>query len=251
MKKRIFKRTLSIILTSLVITSLGFPSKAIAADATDSTVKIDRYAALAAKEKDYDAGSVIRWAYYSQTSRDVHDGYIPVNKLDDPVYCSMNLPSESMSDYTKSAHRDNGHILGDTTSPLAAKGVSIGALYVTSGETLPETFSVHFGRIMFFAYSKERQNWITLDSQPHPQAVYVYTLPWTSTKTTVMPFTVNSDGSITVELTAELMNSACAHFWGKKVNIDRDDYLYYACAYEFWVDKSVEDKLTATIAIDI
>ena len=100
----------------------------------------------------------------------------------DPVYESMTKPSESQSDYMKRINRDYGKIIGDTSSPKIKRVVSIGALYPTSGKKLPKEFSVYLGKMKLFAYSLSRERWIVLDNQPYPAGIFLYSLPWETSK---------------------------------------------------------------------
>lgn len=169
----------------------------------------------------------------------------------DPVYDSMTLPSESLCNFMISANRDYGQILGDTTSPDAKTVISMGALYTTSQKKLPDTFSVYLGKIKLFAYSASRNRWIVLDYQPYPSGIYLYTLPWSNTKIKKCSKISYSSNYAKIDLTAKEINNCALHFWGKTAFIDKDDYLYYACAYDFWVSPNAAGKLTATNGIDI
>ena len=168
----------------------------------------------------------------------------------DPVYASMTQPSESMSDFQIKARRNYGKICGDTKDPSTIGVLSMGALYLTSGEKLPDKFTVYLGRIMNFAYSKSQDKWIILDDQPCPTGIYIYTLPWETSKSYSCKVSHNENNVAVVELTAKEMESACLHFWGKTAPHDNDDYLFYACAYDFWVDEPAVGKLSAAIGID-
>ena len=168
----------------------------------------------------------------------------------DPVYDSMTQPSESMSDFQIKAHRNYGHITGDTKDPRTVGVLSMGALYITSGQKLPYKFTVYLGRITNFAYSKKQGKWIIIDDQPCPRGIYIYTLPWETTKSKKCKVTHNKNGTAVVSLTAAELEGACLHFWGKTVPHDNDDYLFYACAYDFWVDSPAVGKLSAAIGID-
>lgn len=176
--------------------------------------------------------------------------YANTKSTEDAVYDSMTMPSESRSDYMISANRDYGQIIGDTSSSKIKKVVSIGALYPTNGKAIPKNFSVYLGNIKLFAYSLKRARWIVLDSQPYPKGIYTYTLPWTSSKASECKNVTYTDGYAKVDLTSDDLNNSCLHFWGNSVLIDKSDYLFYACAYSFWVDPSAADTLTATNGID-
>jgi len=217
---------------------------------TRTTVALSRGEILSAAGNAYSSNDVLQWDSFRLGSNDVADGRIPTEWLNDPVYLSMNLPSESVSDYMTSIKRDNAHIIG-TVGDAQSTAVSMGALYQTTGTTLPETFTVCLGKIKLFAFSKSQNDWIVLDAQPYPTGVFVYTLPWTNTTSTKCQNVTYFDDHIEVQLTAEEMTGNVLHFWGKRPPVDKSDYLYYAAAYEFWLkDSSANGCLTATIGID-
>ena len=168
----------------------------------------------------------------------------------DPVYDSMTQPSESQSDFMISAGRDYGHILADTSSEESQKVLAIGSLYRTTNATLPSTFSVYHGKITTFAYSLSKNCWIIIDSQPYPSGIYIYTLPWTSSSATKCKNVTYTDSYAKVDLTSEELTNNVLHFWAKPTLIDKNDYLFYASAYDFWVDSPAEGKLTAAGGID-
>ena len=76
------------------------------------TVTLDRQKILNAKKSDYSKNTVLKWDKFRVGSKDTYDGSIPINYLDDPVYTSMLLPSESRSDSMINGWLDNGHITG-------------------------------------------------------------------------------------------------------------------------------------------
>ncbi|SEK64230.1 hypothetical protein SAMN04487770_102154 [Butyrivibrio sp. ob235] len=168
----------------------------------------------------------------------------------DPVYDSMTLRSESMSDFMIKANRYYGHILSDTSSPESKRVLSMGAVYLTSGETLPEKFTVYLGKIKLFAYSLSKRKWIVIDSQPYPSGIRVYTLPWKNSKSKKCNSITYTDSYAKVDLTADEMKNCVLHFWGKTASIDKSDYLFYACGFEFWTDEAAAGKFTATSGID-
>ena len=206
---------------------------------------------LSASDSNYNINDTLIWSGYTHHSKkDTYDGIVPVEKLDDPVYLSMALPSESQSDYMKSIDRNNGHIIGDTSSPETVQVLGIGALYQTSDTTLPDTFSVYLGKMKTYAYSLSQQQWILINSVPHPSGAYIYTLPWTTTKATRCNNVESTNDYLKINLSSSEFSGNVLHFWSSCVPINKNDYLYYACAYDFWVDEQVQGKITATNGID-
>lgn len=190
------------------------------------------------------------WKDFQKYSIDVADGIIPMSLIDDEIYTSMNLPSESRSNCMIEAWRDNAHTIGNTNSSESKTLTNFGAIETTSGQDLPETFNVYIGAIKMYAYSKSQQKWILIDSNRYPVGIYVYTLPWTTTKATKCSNVTYTSNYAKVTLTKKQLQDNCLHFWGKNVSINKNDYLYYASSYDFWVDSSVSSKLTASSGID-
>ena len=253
LKKNIITTT---IIVSYFILTIAFNSLPVNATENDTStpeyinIELDRIPILNIDTLLYPSNSIFKWKDFKCFSSDVTDGYIPFFLITDPVYCSMNLPSESRSDYMIKIGRDNGHIIGNTSSDLIKQVLGIGSLYPTSGQELPDNFSVYLSNFKVFAYSKSQQKWITIDSQPYPCGIYIYTLPWETTHSKKCTNVTYTDSYAKIDLTAQEMSNSVLHFWGKCAPINKEDYIYYACAYSFWVDSSVAAKLTATNGID-
>ncbi|WP_026669960.1 fibronectin type III domain-containing protein [Butyrivibrio sp. AE3006] len=232
--------------TSLFISNVTY------SNAQTTSTSLEREEILAFNNTSSDS-SVIRWSSYHQSTIDiqdnVHDGNIPVSLLNDPVYCSMNLPSESRSDEMIRAYRDNGLTIGRVPSN-ASFLLGFGAIEDTTGMELPDKFSVYLGQMKLFAFSKSQNKWITIESQPYPRGIYIYTLPWTTTVATKCERVTNYSNYVRVDLTKEELQGNCLHFWEGKAKVKNDDYLYYAASYDVWVSSNAAGKLTATGGID-
>ncbi|MCR5657520.1 MAG: fibronectin type III domain-containing protein [Butyrivibrio sp.] len=173
-----------------------------------------------------------------------------VSASSDPVYDSMTQPSESQSDYMIKAWRNYGKVIGNTSSPKSQRLLSMGALYTTTGKELPEKFTVYLGKIKLFAYSKSKKKWVCIDNQPYPRGIFVYELPWQKNKShKCEKITYTSEGA-KIELTSKEMKGNVLHFWGKTAPLNKEDYVHYACAFDFKVDAAAAGKLTATNGID-
>ena len=80
--------------------------------------------------------------------------------------------------------------------------------------------------------------------------MYLFELPWEKHKTyKCTEFTKTSD-YIKIDLKASDMKNRVLHFWGNTVPIDKKDYQYFACAFDFWVSGSANGLFTATSGID-
>lgn len=205
---------------------------------------------LTANEKDYEGVKFLKWKGYKSSKTKEHDGIIPINLLSDEIYCSMNLPSESRwSDMIK-WKRDNGEVMckmSDKHSSL----VGIGTIYQTAEKDLPDKFTLCIGKIKTFVYLKSVDKWILLDEQPYPKGVYLYKMPWKeNVKKKCNKLTTYSD-HIEVEMTKEEFSGYALHFWGKRKNVEQEDVLYVASAYEFWIkEKGNDGAFTAMIGVD-
>ncbi len=188
--------------------------------------------------------------HYKNNPSNFYKHYIKISLLLDPVYQSMNLNSESQSDYMISENRNKGRLYGDTSSENTKMVLGFGGIYATSGKDLPNNFNVYISRIKTFAYSKSQHRWLVIDNQPYPCGIYIFTLPWGNSKVSKCQKITYTNSYVKISLTANELQNSCLHFWGKSVPIHKDDYLYYACAYTFWVDTPAIGKLTATNGID-
>lgn len=242
-------KSFTVIVTFLLISLVSF-SFISYAEGANTITSLNREDLLSAISNNYSPDTILRWDSHRGSMDSAHNGCIPISLLNDPVYCSMNLPSESRSDYMISAWRDTGHIIGDTSSNNTKQVLAIGSMYPTSGASLPDNFSIYFGKMKLFAYSKSKQCWITLDSNPYPRGIYIYTLPWETSSYHKCTNVSYSSDYLRIELTADELNGNVLHFWCKCVPIDKEDYLYYASAYTFWTDSSVAGKITAVGGID-
>ncbi|WP_022760630.1 fibronectin type III domain-containing protein [Butyrivibrio sp. AD3002] len=217
MVKRLYLRSLSIFITPIILVSLmGHPLH----------------------------------SYASNTLTSSKDVEIPEELANDPVYCSMNTPSESVSDEMIRAWRDYGHIIHDDIPSSAEYLLNFGAIEETTKTTLPDQFTVYLGKMKMFAYSISQKRWITIDSQPYPTGIYIYTLPWTTTTATKCKDVTYYDNYAKVELTKKDLQGNCLHFWGRSVPLLKDDYLYYAACYDVWISGNAVGTLTASGGID-
>ncbi|MCR4689756.1 MAG: hypothetical protein K5739_00205 [Lachnospiraceae bacterium] len=213
-------------------------------------ILLDQDQILAAKPEDYKPDDVLRWNKYWRSGRDAWDGTIPVSKLSDPVYCSMNLPSEIRKDTMDEQWWDNAHMIGDVYDLETQKILSIGAIYKRAGAELPEHFSVYLSNMKMFVYSISQKCWLMIDDQPYPAGIYSYTLPWKGSTATEIKTITYTDDYAKIDLTPEDLDNKVVHFWGRCSFLDKEDYLYYASAYTFWVDEEAAGKVGATGGID-
>lgn len=218
---------------------------------SSTTHLLNREEILNANINSYPSTDSVKWDSFRKVGRDVADGVIPVSLLSDPVYTSMNLPSETRSDYMIGASRDNAHILGDTSSPNATTIVGIGSIYQTSDVTLQNKITICLGKIKVFGFNKNTKQWEIICSNPYPKDARLYYLPWSRATNVTVPITTYSD-HISITVSGSELTGNTIHFWGERPKFDKNKYLYYATAYTYWADGSFKNNsLTAVNAIDV
>ena len=173
-----------------------------------------------------------------------------INKVFDPIYLSMNLPSETRSDEMIRMWRDKGYIMSEMQEEHSTI-IGIGAIYKTSGAVLPESFTLCIGKMKTFAYLKSVNNWVLIDEKNYPAGVYLYKLPWTEHYSKKCENIQEVGDHIEISLTKKEYEGFVLHFWGRLKQIDRTDVLYVACAYDFWIkEPEYQSIFTATIGVD-
>ncbi|WP_026497673.1 Ig-like domain-containing protein [Butyrivibrio sp. WCD2001] len=189
-------------------------------------------------------------SYGNVPSNNQYEREIPPDLINDPIYCSMNLPSEAMSDFSIECHRNYGRILNQLT-PIQTTAVSIGAIYLASQKHMSSSYTICLGKMALYAFSKSQNKWVALDEQPYPLGLKRYKLPWNSNIHIACDNIQYYSDHVEVKLNASDLEGFAFHFWGVKKPIDQDDYLYYACAYTVWVKESyAANKLTTESGID-
>lgn len=215
----------------------------------DGTYLLDRDAMLNLPKKQIIGTGRVKYKNWSPGSVNPnHLGYTPVTKLNDEIYLSMNLPSESRSDYMISIGRDNGRLMYDIEEGRNFVN-GIGALYITTEKTLPASITLCVANLKTFGYFESKKSWILL-SETNAPLTRVYKLPWDGTykelanvsyKDTHMEITTGS-----AELTGYVI-----HFWNNVVSIDPTDLKYVACAYDVWCkDPDHDGLITAMLGVD-
>ena len=215
-----------------------------------TTHVLNRQQILSANSSSFPAQDSVKWDEYNQSSRDKADGVIPVKLLDDPVYTSMNLPSETRSTYMEEAVRDNGHFYDDPATMNAPNIIAIGSVYQTKGATLANNMKVCIGKIKVFGFNKNTKSWEIIQENEHPAGFALYDLPWTSNVSHKLPCDTYDD-HIAVSVSASDLHSRVLHFWGNSVPFDKTKYSYYATAYTFWAEGANANSLTAVNAMDL
>lgn len=211
---------------------------------------LSREKIINAKKMNYDEDVLLKWENYRPSKMMVHNGVIPVKLLDDDIYCSMNLPSESRSDENIRMCRDNGNVMSEMSEKHSTL-TGMGAIYKTTNVELPDDFTLCLGKIKTFIFSKSVSNWLLIDEQPYPMGVYLYKMPWSEHVTKKCKNIKYYSDHIEIRMTDDEFKDYALHFWGKRTKVNQKDVLYVACAYDFWIKGAgCENKFTATIGID-
>ena len=216
------------------------------------TYTLSRSSILSADGSSYAEDESVKWDKFYKSRKDVADGVIPVSLLDDPIYTSMNLPSESRSEAMEDAVIDNGHVLASNEDiKTGTHMMATGSIYKAKNSTLPQKLKISIGKIKIFGYSKKTKKWEIIREDPHITGVKVYTLPWESTSTYAVPMKTFAD-HIEVTCSSSDLKDRALHFWGKQTEVDNSKYDYYATAYVCWTDSQVKSgSLTATNSVDL
>ena len=90
------------------------PQKTPAAESSATHI-LTRSQILSLTSNSYPSTDSVKWEGFKKYAYDVADGVIPMSLINDPVYTSMNLPSETLSEYMISCSRDNAHVYNVTS----------------------------------------------------------------------------------------------------------------------------------------
>lgn len=202
------------------------------------------------KRTDYKEGILLGWEEYQTSKNGEHDGVVPIELINDEIYCSMNLPSESRSDEMIRMKRDNGKTIKGMTEQQSSL-LGMGAIYQTTKTTLPKEFTLCIGKIKTFVFSKNAKCWQLIDEQPYPKGVFLYKMPWSEQTTKKCKNIKYFSDHVEIEMTDEEFEGYALHFWGKRTSVEQKDVLYVACAFDFWIKEVGHDGcFTATIGVD-
>lgn len=218
----------------------------------------------------------------SEISTSYFDGIIPVSKLHDPVYMSMNLPSEATTYMKYRINPSNMY----SASPDFRKVLSIGAIYKAEDAVIDddEEITVCLGKINVILRTKDSDGWFKENEQPFPSKPnHIYYLPWrlewdrVDAKGNEIPEDERrpvKPGSITEDRLKEFndhieiklygrdftgrasgddrVEGSVLHFWGKNALFeDGSNILGVVISYEAWLkEESASGKVAAAIGAD-
>lgn len=209
----------------------------------------------------------------NKDKRDKVNGVIPVSLLDDPIFCSMKLPSEARHDSETTGKRVNGSFLFDSY-PGYSKVCGTGAIYKKEGVELPETFTLCIGKdLCVFAVTVDQPVIHILENCDISERGYVlpswnetlqeyktkgssfslYPSNWNKEEKVIKPEIIYDCGDhVEIPLTGKDFEGRVLHFWtANQEGVEKENLVGLVTAYSFWVkEKEYEDMFVATIGTD-
>ena len=196
------------------------------------------------------------WKNFNKPKNDIYwsKGEIPVSKLNDPIFCSMHLPSEA----NHYMNRTNGDIHYTPWDDTDGNAVSIGAIYKRADVddlVLPDEFTICLGRMKLWLYQTD-SGYIQLeDNSIYPDDINVlYKEGWSGeTKKLDSNLVTYYDDHIEVKLTKEIFEGYILHFWGRKhiYGVTKETTKYAICAFDCWVkEPEAENIFVSAIGVD-
>ncbi len=179
-----------------------------------------------------------------------------VEKLHDPVYMSMYLPSEGTCFLKTLIHGYNIFPANEKYKNV----VSLGAIYKNYDYELPDDaeFTICVGKSQLLMRTTKSDGWFVADEQPYPQLqTYLYYLPWQlESEIGIFPIAANRityyDDHVEIRLKGAELNATIAkkvndevkecviHFWGEFIEFDSlgvtgDEVLGVLSSFDVWV----------------
>ncbi len=208
----------------------------------------------------------VKWKEFREINTmhnpDPFTGEVPVALLNDPVFMSMNLPSEAQTFMTTRVNPENmAYAISDRKRFLP-----IAAIYRNEETSIAdtETFTVCLGRICILLKTKDK-DWYIGDERSFPDnPVDVFHLPWEAgTGTHKLPReNLNlADDHIEVTMTGADLNAtayrdkgakgAVLHFWGSFAHAEGSSVTGMASSYVAWIKEGkMAGKLVGAVGID-
>ena len=200
-------------------------------------------------------------------NKDPFMGYIPVEKLHDPVYMSMNLPSELQTYMKERINPANMYPANEKYRKLLA----IGAVYKNNEVELPDdaVITVCIKDIQLLVCT-ETEGWHVGNKKDYPDDPRIYPLPWTledtlrAIKLSGDYVTVKGD-HVEIKLTGAMLNDThgfpdelksmveggVLHFWGANRYGDGSQVKGCVASYVAWIkEPEYVGKVVATIGAD-
>lgn len=218
---------------------------------------LDKDTILPLKNKSCVGNGNVKFINYNANN---NNGLIPIDKLDDEIYLSMNMPSDGI---TYMADRINGNFLNSISSNVKSIR-SIGAIYKNTNENLPEDIYIYLGKMKLFGYNKVLKKWVILAESSVPRDVKLYALPWDSSNTKDVSREYEN-GLLKIKLKASDFTNTdtnvdgwVLHFWGFEYTFNSSDYnnieniiSCFECKAESPSGENITNKLLSVSAVDL
>ena len=207
----------------------------------------------------------VKWIDYKTGG---FSGVIPISKLDDPVFLSMNMPGDVRTYYFNPGNGRNMEAVESRHTNL----LSIGAIYRNEDDPPPDDMQITicFRDIRLVLHTPEK-GWFVADEQRVPSdgmVNHIYFLPWghkPAAYTLADKDVVQYADHTEVKLTGADLNgkkstdtdAAVLHFWGKikmfqDLGITWDQIDGILVSFYVWVkEPEAVGHLTATIGADL
>ena len=210
-------------------------------------------------------GSVKWKSYVSPSSTGTpNTGIIPVAKLKDPLYVTMNMPNEAHAYIELHPNAENMN----KVEPNFAQANSIAAVIKNSDKELPDDAEVTlcFGRMTLIECTKSN-GWQMIQDEPRPVRSHtMYSLPWRQgdgmykeippecikyfddhTEVTLPGSAFNATG----DYAGSSVTERCLHYFNSGVDIVADDAVAFASSTVVWVkQKEYEDYFLYSAGVD-
>ena len=179
-------------------------------------------------------------------------GIIPAEKLRDPLFLSMKLPSES----NHYMNRVNGSFhYKDSFDEDYANAVAIGAIYRNAEEDaeIPDNFTLCLGRIKLYVMNNDSEYWVLADNSKYPATPSLYKEGWDGSTKSVNDKIQYFDDHIEIALTKEDFEGYILHFWGNTrcEGVQTSNHRYVISAFDCWIKEPEYEKLfVSAIGVD-
>ena len=210
----------------------------------------------------------VKWKDYQDKNaidvEDKFDGILYADKINDPLYSFMCLPSQCAT----SMDRVNAGNRVDYNSRYV-KVMPIGAIYNNTDKPIPDDaeFTICLGRMTLMLYTEEDGWYMASDLEVPSKPNSIYYLPWTlQNKIGTMKLDESRvtlvDGHYEIKMTGAELNGAdgrdkgatgsVLHFWGENIMLDGEkEILGVVSSFECWIKEAEwAPYVTAAIAAD-
>lgn len=193
----------------------------------------------------------VKWKDYKDKNRgkcqDKFDGILPADKINDPIYAFMCLPSQRATVMGR-VNAGNHYEYEDKFVRI----VTIGAIYNNSDMPIPDDaeFTICVGRTTLLLCTEQRGWYMASELDTPAKPNHIYYLPW-SLEHTLGTMKLDSsrvtlvDDHYEIKMTGAELNGAdgrdkgatgsVLHFWGENVMFGSEEILGVVSSFECWI----------------